>query len=345
MKFKTIEYGDGILRLVDQRKLPVEITFFEASRYQEVVFAISDMVVRGAPAIGAVGAYGVFMAAKQFINLSKEEFLLKMGEANREIAEARPTAVNLSWAVKRMEKAMEDYKEHSVETIVEVLFKEAEKVALEDIEINKTIAKHGNEIIPQRATILTHCNTGALATVDWGTALGVIRQAHFSGKDISVYADETRPRLQGAMLTAFELVEEGIPATLISDSVAATLIRDQKIDLILVGADRIAANGDTANKIGTYMLSEIALKFAIPFYVVAPISTIDFEIESGDDIEIEERSETEVTHIRGVQIAPAEINIYNPAFDVTPAENITGIITEKGIIRAPFQKSIAYLRA
>lgn len=344
MRFKTIEYVDGILRLVDQRKLPVEITFFEAKKYQEVVFAISDMVVRGAPAIGATGAYGVSIAASEFKDLPKDEFIAKMREANKEITEARPTAVNLSWAVKRMEKVMEEHKDKSVEEIVDILFKEAEKVAIEDIEINKSMAKHGNEIVPQKATILTHCNTGAFATVDWGTALGVIREAHFSGKDIYVYADETRPRLQGARLTAFELVEEGIPATLISDSVAATLIRDQKIDLVLVGADRIAANGDTANKIGTYMLSEIASKFAIPFYIVAPTSTIDFDIESGADIEIEERSETEVTHVRGVQIAPTEINIYNPAFDVTPAENITGIITEKGIIRAPFNEGIATIK-
>lgn len=344
MRFKTMEYKDGILRLVDQRKLPVDIVFFEASNYKKVVFAISDMVVRGAPAIGAVGAYGVCLAALEFKNLTKEEFFFKMREANREIALARPTAVNLSWAVRRMENVMKEHQEQSVENIVDALFREADNVAAEDIQINKTIAQYGNEIVPKKATILTHCNTGALATVDWGTALGVVREAHFSGKDIFVYADETRPRLQGSRLTAFELVEEGIPATLISDSVAATLIRDDKIDLILVGADRIAANGDTANKIGTYMLSEIALKFAVPFYIVAPISTIDFSIESGADIEIEERSATEVTHIRGIQIAPEKINIYNPAFDVTPAENITGIVTEKGIIRAPFKVSIAALK-
>lgn len=202
------------------------------------------------------------------------------------------------------------------------------------------MAKFGNEVIKENAVILTHCNTGALATVGYGTALGVIREAHYSGKNIFVYVDETRPRLQGSKLTAWELVQEGIPAKLIADSVAATLIRDGKIDVILVGADRIALNGDTANKIGTFMLSVIAKVYNVPFYVVAPTSTIDFEIESGKEIVIEERSPEEITHINGVRIAPEGIEVYNPAFDVTPHENITGIITEKGIIRPPFKENI-----
>jgi len=221
---------------------------------------------------------------------------------------------------------------------------EADAIAREDVETNKAMARHGNELVPQGATILTHCNTGALATVGWGTALGVIREAHFSGKDIHVYADETRPRLQGANLTAFELVEEGIPATLIADSVAATLIRDGKIDLILVGADRIAANGDTANKIGTYMLSELAARFKVPFYVVAPVSTIDFGIPDGSHIKIEVRSAEEITHVRGVRVAPAGINVFNPAFDVTPHANITGIITEQGVLKPPFAEGITGLK-
>ena len=214
----------------------------------------------------------------------------------------------------------------------------------EDLETNKAIAKYGNQIIPKEATILTHCNTGALATVGYGTALGVIREAHYSGKNIRVFTDETRPRLQGAKLTAWELVQEGIPATLIPDSVAPVLIRDGKIDVIIVGADRIASNGDTANKIGTYMLSQIAKDFNVPFYIAAPISTIDFEIDNGEQIAIEERDAKEITHINGVRIAPEGIKVYNPAFDVTPNQNITGIITEKGIMRPPYLTNLAKLR-
>lgn len=344
MRFPTISFKDNVLKLIDQRKLPAEISFFEARNYKEVEYAISDMVVRGAPAIGATGAYGVYLAALEFKNHSKEDFINKIFEANKVLAKARPTAVNLSWAIKRMEDVVDKLKDKTNEEILRSLLEEADRIAKEDVEINKMMARKGNEIVPENCTILTHCNTGALATVDYGTALGVIREAHYSGKNIKVYADETRPRLQGARLTAFELVEENIPATLISDSVAATLIRDGEIDLILVGADRIAINGDTANKIGTYMLSEIANKFSVPFYVVSPTSTIDFSIESGCEIEIEERSAKEVTHIGDVQIAPLEIEVYNPAFDVTPAQNITGIITERGIITPPFKKGISSLR-
>ncbi|MFW6264955.1 MAG: S-methyl-5-thioribose-1-phosphate isomerase, partial [Bacillota bacterium] len=333
MRYKTIEFKDNILRLLDQRKLPGEVTFFEASDYQEVRFAIADMVVRGAPAIGATAAYGVYLAAREYLELPAEEFDKKLFAANKELASARPTAVNLFWAIKRMEGLIKDKEDYSNNEKLELLLKEADKIASEDVEINMKMARNGNEIIKEGAVVLTHCNTGALATVDYGTALGVIREAHFTGKNIKVYADETRPRLQGARLTAFELVEEGIPATLIADSVAATLIRDGIIDVILVGADRIAANGDTANKIGTYMLSELAAKFNVPFYVVAPTSTIDFDISSGDELEIEERNAEEITHIDGKQIAPDGIEVYNPAFDVTPAVNITGIITEKGIAR------------
>ncbi len=253
---------------------------------------------------------------------------------------SRPTAVNLMWAVKRMKKVIEKNKELELIDIYQALKKEADSIYLEDIETNKKMAKFGNEVIKENAVILTHCNTGALATVGYGTALGVIREAHYSGKNIFVYVDETRPRLQGSKLTAWELVQEGIPAKLIADSVAATLIRDGKIDVILVGADRIALNGDTANKIGTFMLSVIAKVYNVPFYVVAPTSTIDFEIESGKEIVIEERSPEEITHINGVRIAPEGIEVYNPAFDVTPHENITGIITEKGIIRPPFKENI-----
>lgn len=341
MRHETMEFKDGKLRLIDQRKLPGEIDYYEADNYRDVEFAIADMVVRGAPAIGATAAYGVYLAAKEYKDKSKEEFMEKMEKANEELAKARPTAVNLTWAIKKLGNLIEKNKNKSTEKITKILFNEAEKIAKEDVEINKKMAHNGNTVVvPNNATILTHCNTGALATVGYGTALGVIREAHKRGKNIKVYADETRPRLQGARLTAFELVEEDIPATLIADSVAATLIRDGEIDLILVGADRIAANGDTANKIGTYMLSELAKTHNVPFYVVAPTSTIDTDIKSGDEIEIEERVREEVTHIQGVQIAPDEVEVYNPAFDVTPAENITGIVTEKRVIEKPFVQGI-----
>ncbi|MBE3592783.1 MAG: S-methyl-5-thioribose-1-phosphate isomerase [Thermoanaerobacter sp.] len=343
-EIKTIEFRDGVLYLIDQRKLPLSYEFFECRTYQDVDFAIKDMVVRGAPAIGAAAAYGVVLAARQFMKEEKENFLKNMENALNVLSKSRPTAVNLTWAIGRMRGVLEKVKDLSVSDIYEALKEEANKIYFEDLETNKRMAKIGNEVIKPNAVILTHCNTGALATVGYGTALGVIREAHYSGKNIFVYADETRPRLQGAKLTAWELVQEGIPAKLIADSVAATLIRDGKIDIILVGADRIALNGDTANKIGTFMLSVVAKVYNVPFYVVAPTSTIDFNIETGAEIVIEERSPEEVTHINGVRIAPEGIDVYNPAFDVTPHENITGIITEKGIIRPPFRENILKLR-
>lgn len=344
MKFETLRYDSGVLRILDQRKLPEVVEYFQASTYKDIEYAIADMVVRGAPAIGAVAAYGVYLAAVEYKELPRDEFLFRLGEANRVLEASRPTAVNLVWAIQRMEKLVSSMETADVPDIVPALLKEAETIAREDVETNRAMARHGNDLVPQGATILTHCNTGALATVGWGTALGVIREAHYSRKNIRVYADETRPRLQGANLTAFELMEEGIPATLIVDSAAATLIRDGKIDLILVGADRIAANGDTANKIGTYMLSELAARFKVPFYIVAPVSTIDFTSSDGSQIRIEERSAQELTHIRGVRVAPQGIDVYNPAFDVTPHANITGIITERGVLRPPFIRSIEALK-
>ncbi len=343
-EIKTIEYRDNILYLIDQRKLPISHEFFECRDYRDVDFAIHDMVVRGAPAIGATAAYGVVLAAKEFMNETKEDFLSKMDHALEVLYNSRPTAVNLMWAIKIMRGLIEDNKDKSNKEIFDLIKEEADKIYNEDIEINKQMARYGNEIIKENATILTHCNTGALATVAYGTALGVVREAHYTGKNIFVYADETRPRLQGARLTAWELVQEEIPAKLIADNVAATLIRDGKIDVILVGADRVANNGDAANKIGTFMLSVIAKAYNVPFYVVAPTSTIDFEMESGKEIEIEERDSKEVTHIEGIMFAPKGIEVYNPAFDVTPWENITGIITEKGILRPPYKENIRKLR-
>lgn len=343
-EIKTIEFKDDVLYLIDQRKLPTEYEIFECKDFRDVDFAIHDMVVRGAPAIGATAAYGVVLAAKEFLDLEKPEFFKEMDKALEQLNQSRPTAVNLMWAIGKMRALIEENKELETKEIYEKIKEEADKIFNEDIETNKAMAKHGNEIIKQGARILTHCNTGALATVGYGTALGVIREAHYTGKDIFVYADETRPRLQGGKLTAWELVQEEIPGKLISDSVAATLIRDGKVDVILTGADRVANNGDSANKIGTFMLSVVAKAYDVPFYIVAPTTTIDFEMESGDDIDIEERSSEEVTHINGIRIAPEGIEVYNPAFDVTPHENITGIITEKGIVRAPYKENIRKLK-
>jgi methylthioribose-1-phosphate isomerase len=343
-EIKTMEFKDDTLYLIDQRKLPISYEMFQCKTYKDVDFAIKDMVVRGAPAIGAAAAYGVVLAAKEFINEDKDEFLYEMDKAMDVLNKSRPTAVNLMWAIRRMREVIERYKELPLNELYERIKKEANNIYQEDINTNRSIGKVGNSIIPQKATILTHCNAGALATVGYGTALGVIREAFYSGKDIMVYADETRPRCQGGRLTAWELKMEGIPVKLIADSVAATLIRDGKIDVILVGADRIALNGDTANKIGTFMLSVVAKVYNVPFYVVAPISTIDFEIKSGEEIVIEEREDRELTYIENIRIAPEGIEVYNPAFDVTPYKNITGIITERGIIRPPYIDNISKLK-
>ncbi|MFO7815314.1 MAG: S-methyl-5-thioribose-1-phosphate isomerase [Halanaerobiales bacterium] len=343
MEHKTLILEKQVLKLIDQRILPLEIQYYEANNYKEVCEAIKKMVVRGAPAIGAAGAFGYYLAVKD--NISDEDviYLDKIEEAREELLATRPTAVNLSWGIKRMEKVLKNNLAENIDVhkIVKMLLKEAKQIAKEDIESNKKLAEFGNKIIDQGDNILTHCNAGALATVGYGTALGVIRKAYSDNKNIKVYIDETRPRLQGASLTAFEMLEEEIPATLIVDSVAATLMRDKVIDKVVVGADRIAKNGDTANKIGTFMLSVIAKKYNIPFYIAAPTSTIDFEIEKGKDIEIEIREDKEVTEIRSVQIAPEGIEVYNPAFDVTPAENITALITEQGIVKPPYKENIA----
>ncbi len=341
--FKTMEFKDDKLYLIDQRKLPREHVIFQCNSYKDVDFAIRDMVVRGAPAIGAASAYGVVLAAKEFVSLDKYDFLINLEEAMKTLYNARPTAVNLMWAIDKMRKLIKESKDLVNREIYKEIKKLANRIYEEDIKTNKKIGEYGNTIIPENARILTHCNAGALATVDYGTALGVIRSAHYSNKNIQVYVDETRPRLQGAKLTAWELMEDNIPCKLISDNVAATLIRDGKIDIIVVGADRIATNGDTANKIGTFMLSVVAKVYNVPFYIAAPISTIDFKIKTGDEIVIEERDSTEVTYIDGIRIAPEGVEVYNPAFDVTPGENITGIITEKGIIKPPYRENIGKL--
>jgi methylthioribose-1-phosphate isomerase len=346
--FTTIEYKHDELHLIDQRVLPTEYTTFVCHDYHEVEFAIRDMVVRGAPAIGATAAYGVLLAAKEFAPVFKEKgpekFRERLGDACEFLDGARPTAVNLHWALDRMLKRLDGSGWETIEEILMGLKHEADAIRTEDIETNRTMSRIGNDVIPDTATILTHCNTGALATAGWGTALGVIKEAFYSGKHIFVYADETRPRLQGARLTAWELMQAKIPSKLISDSVAATLIRDGKIDLVILGGDRVAANGDVCNKIGTFMLSALCKLYGVPFYSVVPVSTIDFSISSGADIPIEERDAAEVTHPGGVQVAPDGMGVYNPAFDVTPHQHITGIITEMGIIYPPFDTHIEQIR-
>lgn len=343
-KIETIRFENDTLILLDQRKLPGEVGFYCCKTAEEVAFAISDMVVRGAPAIGAAAAYGVLIAATELKKLPKDQYFIELLNACALIRSARPTAVNLMWAVDRMKSVIMLDQEMDIEKQLVKLKEEALAIHKEDVVTCENMAKYGAELIRSGDTILTHCNTGALATAGMGTALGVIMQAHKDGKNIKVFADETRPRLQGARLTAWELVNAGVPSKLIADSVAAPLIRDGKIDIIFVGADRIAANGDTANKIGTFMLSVLAKTYKIPFYIVAPTTTIDFNIKRGQDIEIEERSWEEVTHIGGVQIAPSKIEVYNPAFDVTPHDNITGIITEKGILYPPYHEAIKKLK-
>ncbi len=346
--FYTLKFTEGELSLIDQRILPTRIEYFPCRTSADIEFAIRDMVVRGAPAIGATAAYGVYFAAKEASSLYAPDntaaFEKLFFETNRFLFNARPTAVNLGWAIERMESHYHREKGKEIESLLASLLSLADHITSEDVEINTTLSGFGSEVIPESATILTHCNTGALATAGWGTALGVIKTAFHQGKNLFVYADETRPRLQGARLTAWELTMEGIDSALISDSVAATLIRDGKIDLVILGADRVAANGDVCNKIGTFMLSALCRMYKVPFYSAFPVSTIDFSIASGKEIPIEERESSEVTHIQGVQVAPEGMKVYNPAFDVTPHEHITGLITEKGVLYPPFDKAIAALK-
>jgi len=335
--FKTLELKNEELLLIDQRLLPVKFEIYVAKNYKDIEFSIRDMVVRGAPAIGATAAYGVYFALREFPNNEAEFF-----KACEFINASRPTAINLKWAIDRMLKVYSENK--SKKNILEILKNEALLIQEEDIKTNKQMGEFGLSVVPQNATILTHCNAGALATAGWGTALGVIKSAFYANKNIFVYADETRPRQQGARLTSWELTQAKIPSKLIADSTAATLIRDGKIDLVVLGADRIATNGDVCNKIGTFGLSVICKHYGVPFYSAAPLSTIDFNISDGSQIPIEERDKDEVRFVGETQIAPLEMDVYNPAFDVTPHQNVTGIITEKGIIYPPFKENIEKLR-
>jgi len=344
--FKTVEWRGNAVRLIDQGKLPLEEEYPEYTTYEQVASAIKRMVVRGAPAIGVTAAMGAALAAKNIQTDDKDVFLTEFNLALRTLAETRPTAVNLFWAIERMRAVVQAHSSASIDTIRKKLEQEAMAVYEQDLVINKTMGENGAELFEDGDTALTHCNAGALATAGgYGTALGVIKAVHLSGKKISVFADETRPWLQGARLTAWELMKENIPVTLISDNMSGHCMKKGMITKVIVGADRIAANGDTANKIGTYTVAALARRHSIPFFVAAPMSTIDFNITSGDDIPIEERNPSEVTHVMGhLQIAPDGVDVFNPAFDVTPNELVTAIITEKGVAYPPFTESLSKLR-
>jgi len=337
---KTIEWKNNQVIMIDQRKLPGQDKVVTCSDYRQVIRAIKTMVIRGAPAIGIAAAMGVALGAKKIKTPNLDEFKVRFNKICQEINRARPTAINLSWAVQRMRNLVENSPVQKIEALKKTLIQEARHMLSEDIANNKRLGFIGQKVIQKRAIVLTHCNAGALATGGYGTALGVIRAAKEAGKQIQVIADETRPCLQGARLTAWELVREHIPITLITDNMAGYLMKKGFIDVVIVGADRIAANGDTANKIGTYSLAVLAREHGIPFYVAASCSTIDLQVKGGEDIPIEERDEKEVTHVGGKRIAPPGIEVLNPAFDVTPHAYLTGIITEKGILKAPYRRSI-----
>jgi len=337
MAIRAIEWLNGKIRILDQSKLPREQIFADLDNYQDVVLAIKEMRVRGAPAIGVAAAYGIALGASGIKTASKDEFLTQLNQVMQAFAASRPTAVNLFQAINRMRRAARG---DGVAEIKISLANEAKRIHQEEVTATRQLSQLGAGLIKDGFTLLTHCNAGPLATAGYGTALGVIKAAKDQGKKVSVFVTETRPLLQGARLTAWELKQEGIPVTLITDSMAGYFMRQKKIDCVIVGADRITANGDAANKIGTYTLAVLAKENKIPFYVAAPMSTIDLSLSSGDKIPIEERSPDEVTHIQGVPIAPEGIRAANPAFDVTPHSYITAIITEKGIIKEPYTEGL-----
>lgn len=330
----TVEWKDGAVRLLDQSRLPEVVEFLECRDVDAVAEAIRELKVRGAPAIGVTAAMGVALGALSLAEMEYDAFAASVHAICDRLAKTRPTAVNLFWAIERMKQRLAELRNEPIPSIKQHLFKESHAILEEDIALCRAMGVHGAELIKDGQTVLTHCNAGALATAGYGTALGVIRAAWEQGKRIRVIADETRPVLQGARLTAWELMQDKIPVTLIADNMAGALMRDGKIDLCIVGADRIAANGDVANKIGTYSVAVLAKAHDIPFYVAAPYSTIDLRTESGTEIPIEQRNPTEVTNIHGgCRIAPQGVAVYNPAFDVTPAGLIAGIITERGVFK------------
>ena len=339
----TIEWKGKHIRMLDQRKLPAKVEWVVCKNDQDVVKAIRDMVIRGAPAIGVAAAMGLALGSEGIKANTYDAFERRFREMADRMVKARPTAVNLRWAVERLLFQVEQMAGTDPAEIRIALRGESARILSEDVEINRRIGEHGQKIVPDRATILTHCNAGSLATGGYGTALGVIRAAHEAGKKIEVIADETRPWLQGLRLTAFELMEDGIPVTVIADSAAGSLMRQGRVNLVITGADRVAANGDVANKIGTYSVAVLARENKIPFYVAAPLSTMDRRIKSGDRIPVEERNPSEVSHFLKIPVGPRGVKAYNPAFDVTPAKYVTGIITEKGILKAPYAEKIKRL--
>jgi methylthioribose-1-phosphate isomerase len=336
---QTVAWQAGKVRLIDQTALPEKLEYVDMTDWRQVAEAIRTMVVRGAPAIGCTAALGMALGARGIIADSRASFLKRLEGMAETFRASRPTAVNLFWAVDRMMDVAANTEGNPVD-IKDALLSEARCMLDEDIKANKRMGRFGADLMPQNGNVLTHCNAGALATVGYGTALGVIRAAVEEGKRIHVYADETRPRMQGMKLTAWELQRENIPVTVIADNMAASLMRQGKIDCVIVGADRIAANGDTANKIGTYALAIIARYHNVPFYVAAPFSTIDMSLANGIQIPIEERETVEMTHIDGIRVAPVGVAVINPAFDVTPDELVTAFITERGIIEPPFATAL-----
>jgi methylthioribose-1-phosphate isomerase len=337
---KTLEWTDAGVRFIDQTRLPTEEVYVTCRDYREVATAIHDMIVRGAPAIGVTAAMGVALGVRNSTAKSYTTLRSEFDEICNTLAATRPTAVNLFWGIQRMRNRFEELADVSLDKVKQALIEEAQQMYAADIAACQALGRNGAVLMPSSGGVLTHCNAGALATCGYGTALGVIRAAVEAGKQIHVYADETRPFLQGSRLTAWELMKDGIPTTVISDSMAGVMMKQGKIDAVVVGADRIAANGDVANKVGTYTVAVLAKEHGIPFYVAAPWSTVDLATQDGDQIPIEQRSAREVTHLAGKQIAPDGVCVENPAFDVTPNRYVAAIITERGIAKAPYAESL-----
>ena len=340
---ETLEWTPRGVVFIDQTKLPTEEVYVTCTTHQQVADVIRNMVVRGAPAIGVAAAMGIALGVKNSTAENGAEFKRDFDEICETIRQTRPTAVNLFWAIQRMREKFESLSGQGIPQIKQALMEESQRMHAEDIAANQAMGKHGATLMPSSGGVLTHCNAGALATAGYGTALGVIRAAVEAGKKIHVYADETRPFLQGSRLTAWELMKDGIPTTVISDNMAGVMMQQGNIGAIVVGADRIAANGDVANKIGTYTVAILAKEHGIPFYVAAPISTVDLQTADGSKIPIEQRNKREVSHIAGKQMVPDGVEIENPAFDVTPAKYVAAIITERGIARAPYKVSLQEL--
>jgi methylthioribose-1-phosphate isomerase len=339
----SIEWLGEKVRIIDQTRLPLEEVYLETKNYREIADAIRQLKIRGAPAIGIAAAFGVALGAAEYQGDDIARFSRHVEDVASILQNTRPTAVNLAWAIGRLTRLVRSNATRPVRAIQSLLLDEARKILAEDIETCRMIGEHGAKLVPPRAGILTHCNTGALATGGQGTAQSVIVKAHESGKEIHVFVDETRPLLQGARLTTWELMRRNIKTTLITDNTAAFVMKQGSVDLIVVGADRIARNGDVANKIGTYNLAVLAEKHRIPFYVAAPISSIDFQTTSGSGIPIEERDPSEITEGFGKRTAPFGVRVYSPAFDITPHELVTAIVTEHGVSRPPYEKSLAHL--